>query len=77
MQSALQFFSRVSFFFHCNFLTPCRNEVLVALRPIPMLGAKKATDSTALALRRPVKVKPLAGYIRLEKRKPFAPPFVK
>ena len=50
---------------------------MVALRPIPMLGAKKATDSTARALRRPVKVKPLAGYIGLEKRKPFAPPFVK
>ena len=34
-----------------------------------MLGANKATDSTALALRRLVKVKPLAGYIGLEKRK--------
>ena len=30
-----------------------------------MLGANKATDSTALALRRLVKVKPLAGYIGL------------
>ena len=71
--------SQECLFLHCNFLTPCRNEVLAALRPIPMPGAKKATDSTALALRRPVKVlvKPLAGYIGLEKRKPFAPPFVK
>ena len=46
--SALQFFTRV-FFLLCNFLTPCRNEVLVALRPNPMLGANKTTDSTALA----------------------------
>ena len=38
-----------------------------------MLGAKKATDSTALALRRLVKVKPLAGYTGLEKRKTVRP----
>ena len=38
-----------------------------------MLGANKATDSTALALRRPVKVKPLAGYNGLEIRKTVRP----
>ena len=70
--SALQFFTRVSFF-HCNFLTPCRNEVPVALRPIRMLGANKATDPTALAIRRLVKVKPLAGFIGLEKPKAVRP----
>ena len=71
--SALRFFTRVSFFFHCNFLTPCRNEVLIALGPIRMLGANKATDPTALPIRRLVKVKPLAGYIGLEKRKAVRP----
>ena len=34
-----------------------------------MLGAQKSTDSTALALRRLVRVKTLTGYIGLEKRK--------
>ena len=38
-----------------------------------MLGVQKATDSTAVALRRLVKVKPLAGYIGLEKRKTVHP----
>ena len=63
----------VLFFFYCNFLTPGRNEVLVVLRQIPMLGANKAADSTALALRRLLKVKPLPGYIGLEKRKTVCP----
>ena len=40
-----------------------------------MLGANKATDSTALALRRLVKGKPLAGHIGLEKRKMVRPAF--
>ena len=35
-----------------------------------MLGAKKATHSTALAL---LRVKPLAGYIGLEKHKTVRP----
>ena len=34
-----------------------------------MLGAQKATDSNALALRRLVRGKPRGGYIELEKRK--------
>ena len=46
---------------------------MVDLRSIPMLGAKKATDLTVLALRQHIKVKPLAGYIGLEKRKTVRP----
>ena len=38
-----------------------------------MLRAKKTTNPTAFALRRPVKVKTLAGYIGLEKGKTVRP----
>ena len=73
MHISLAVLHTIVFFFHCNFLTPFRNDILVALRPIPMLGANKATDSTALALRRLIKVKPLNGYIGFEKRKTVRP----
>ena len=71
--SAFRFFTSFLLFFSLKFPDSLQKRSPACSQAIHILGAQEATDSTALALRRLARVKPLAGYIGLEKRKTIRP----